>query len=124
MHEIDPGVMPDAMSAAEADRPLTRRERAVVIARIQSLIEFWGITPAELDADTPFVEAPATGPLPIKYQHPQTGETWDGQGLHPEWLRRALLKEGLRVEELRPPSAVAEPAVDASASAAQDPRAH
>jgi len=116
MHEIDPSVLQDAFAEPaateadrEADRPLTRRERAVVIARIQSLIEFWGITPAELDADTPHVEAVPSGPLPIKYQHPQTGETWDGQGPHPEWLRRALLKEGMRVEELRPPGSAPSP---------------
>ena len=100
MHEIDQGVLTDADGA----RPLTRRERAVVIARSQSLIEFWGITQDELDADTPFVDITPRGPLPIKYQHPLTGETWDGQGPHPDWLRRALLKEGMRVEELRPPS--------------------
>lgn len=97
--------MTDAFSDGGSDRPLTRRERAVVIARIQSLIEFWGITEAELDADTPVIEIAPTGPLPIKYQHPLTGETWDGQGPHPDWLRRALLKEGMRVEELRPPGA-------------------
>jgi DNA-binding protein H-NS len=86
-----------------ADRPLTRRERAVVIARIHSLMEYWGITADDLSADAPEQpQARPAEPLPVKYRHPVTGETWDGQGPHPDWLRRALLKEGLRVEELKP----------------------
>lgn len=103
-----PQEIPDAESAQQ---PLSRRERAAVLARIQALMEYWGITPEDLEAPTPVVapEAPA-GPLPIKYRHPVTGETWDGQGAHPEWLRRALLKEGLRVDELRPAEAAAPPA--------------
>jgi DNA-binding protein H-NS len=99
MHETDPGIFPD--DADVEPRALSRRERAAVIARIQALVEFWGITEAELEGDLPPPPEP-TGPLPIKYRHPVTGETWDGQGPHPDWLRRALLKEGMRVEELRP----------------------
>ena len=33
---------------------------------------------------------------------PQSGETWDGIGPHPQWLRDALLKEGFTVEQLKP----------------------
>ena len=89
-----------------AGRPLTRRERNAVIARIHALMEYWGITVDDLLAPTPEPDAPtpANGPLPAKYRHPVSGETWDGQGPHPDWLRRALLQEGLRVDELRPPS--------------------
>jgi DNA-binding protein H-NS len=82
---------------------LTRRERGVVIARILSLMEYWGITVDDLVADKPVAPAPSpSGPLPVKYRHPVTGDTWDGQGPHPDWLRRALLQEGLRVDELKP----------------------
>lgn len=35
------------------------------------------------------------------YQHPRTGDHWDGQGEQPEWLRNALLREGYRPAELR-----------------------
>lgn len=91
--------LPDDMPAE--DRPLSRRERAAVIHRIQSLMDFWGITEADLLAPTPEPEPPA-GPAPVKYRHPTTGDTWDGIGPHPDWLRRALLHEGLRVEELKP----------------------
>ena len=74
-----------------------------MLARIEALMEFWGITVDDLLAPTPEAEIPPPpGPLPVKYRHPVSGETWDGQGPHPDWLRRALLKEGLRVDELRP----------------------
>jgi hypothetical protein len=36
-----------------------------------------------------------------------SGETWDGQGEHPQWLRDALLKEGYTVDALK--RAVGEP---------------
>jgi DNA-binding protein H-NS len=87
----------------EAPHMLSRRERAAVLARIEALMEYWGITIDDLSADAS--EPPAAidpTPRPVKYRHPATGETWDGQGPHPDWLRRALLQEGLRVDELRP----------------------
>lgn len=88
----------------DGEQRFSRRELEPVIARIQSLMSFWGITLEELEAPTP-PPPPPVGPLPIKYRHPVSGETWDGQGPHPEWLRNALLKEGLRVEELKPMAA-------------------
>jgi DNA-binding protein H-NS len=90
--------------APAGGQPLSRRERAAVLARIEALMEYWGITVDDLLAPTPeATEAPpAVAALPVKYRHPVTGETWDGQGPHPDWLRRALLKEGLRVDELKP----------------------
>jgi len=90
----------------DADPPLalSRRERAVVLARIEALMEYWGITVDDLLAPTPESEVATAppGPPPVKYRHPVTGDTWDGQGPHPDWLRRALLQEGLRVDELKP----------------------
>ena len=66
-------------------------------------MEYWGITVADLVAETPEgAPPPASPPPPVKYRHPVTGDTWDGQGAHPDWLRRALLKEGLRVDDLKP----------------------
>ncbi len=39
----------------------------------------------------------------LKYRHPRTGETWDGEGAQPPWLREALTRQGYTVEELRLP---------------------
>jgi DNA-binding protein H-NS len=88
---------------AGADGALTPRERAAVIHRIRTLVEYWGITAEELSQpDAPPAPSPEpAAPLPAKYRHPTSGETWDGQGAHPQWLRDALLKEGFTVEELR-----------------------
>lgn len=87
------------------DRPLTARERAAVLARIQALIDFWNIRQDELEGPSPEPPAAASAAPRIKYRHPVTGDTWDGNGEHPEWLRHALLKEGLRVDDLKPPHA-------------------
>ena len=105
-----PGTTPEAADPwADSAQPaaLSRRERAAVLARIEALMEFWGITVEDLLAPTPEIAAPPpSGPLPVKYRHPVTGETWDGQGAHPDWLRRALLQEGMRVDELKPTEAL------------------
>lgn len=103
--------MPDAeltdLDALFSARPqvLSKRERELMIARIESLMSFWGITLEDLERadDAPNFGRVSTQPPPVKYIHPKSGETWDGRGPHPEWLRHALLKEGFRVEELRPP---------------------
>jgi DNA-binding protein H-NS len=94
------------LQPAPSDEPLTARERAAVIHRIRMLVEYWGITPEELEQATPYV-APPPASLPagtVKYRHPRTGDTWDGNGPHPQWLRDALLKEGFTVDELKPPT--------------------
>jgi len=75
-------------------------ERKAALRMIRQMVEFWRITPEELDAPLAEPEQPAEA-LPPKYRHPVTGETWDGQGAHPEWLRKALLNDGYTVSELR-----------------------
>lgn len=91
--------------------PLGPRERAAVLARIHALMEYWGITADDLlRDDAPAAPVAAEAPRPVKYRHPVSGDTWDGEGPHPDWLRRALLQEGWRVEELRPDAAPPSPA--------------
>lgn len=83
---------------------LSSKEKAAVLHRIRMLMEYWSITPDELAGDAPVEVAPPPAepsPLPIKYRHPVSGQTWDGSGSHPQWLRDALLKEGYTVEQLR-----------------------
>jgi len=89
---------------APDDKAFTARERAAVIHRIRTLVEFWAITPEELEGALPPLPPPEPEAVPIriKYRHPQSGETWDGIGPHPQWLRDALLKEGFTVEQLKP----------------------
>jgi DNA-binding protein H-NS len=74
------------------------RERALHVAR--QLVEFWRIEPDELTTRQP-AAAPRPGPSAVKYRHPVSGESWDGAGPQPEWLRRALGPEGYRVAELQ-----------------------
>ena len=85
-------------------QPLSRRERMVVLDRIHALMAFWDISLEDLAAAENDQGGSFGHPARfVKYRHPVTGATWDGEGSHPDWLRRALLQEGLRVEELRPP---------------------
>jgi DNA-binding protein H-NS len=89
-------------------------EKIAAIRKIRRLMDFWQIEPHELQGVVPRVPRPRpVAPPTSRYRHPITGDTWDGQGGQPDWLRLALLKEGYTVEELRvagaAPAGVAEP---------------
>ncbi len=82
-------------------------EQEAALRSIRKLIEFWRISPDELWFEAPVapVAAPQTPPPPThRYRHPLSGETWNGEGSQPQWLREALTREGYTVEELRLPS--------------------
>lgn len=82
-------------------------EQEALVRSVRKLVDFWQIEAHELAPDAgaaPVVKAapePAPEPSGPKYRHPITGETWDGEGSQPQWLREALIKEGYLVEELR-----------------------
>ena len=89
---------------------LDAKSRRIVIGQIETLMEYWNISVEDLkaftrDASTPAADADADADAEasvfVKFRHPVTQETWDGIGAQPAWLRRALLEEGYRVEELR-----------------------
>ena len=87
-------------------------EQEAVVRSVRKLIDFWQITPRELGASSRPARTLAA-PAPVeqkaaKYRHPRSGETWDGDGSQPDWLRLALTKEGYTVEELRvvPPTGI------------------
>jgi DNA-binding protein H-NS len=61
-----------------------KRER--MIAHIRHRMEEFGIKPEDI-APPPPVEAKR--PPAIRYRN-ANGETWDGEGEMPEWLRRAI----------------------------------
>ena len=79
-------------------------ERRAALGNARRLVDFWRITPEELE-----------GPLPARplqqprycYTHPKTGETWNGLGQQPAWLRCCLINEGYRLDEVRTPFAAA-----------------
>ncbi len=85
----------------DTDLPVTPSQRAAMIHRIRTLMEFWCITPEDLERapEAKLNEEPEAPE--VKYRHPVSGETWDGVGSHPEWLRHALLKQGYTVQQLR-----------------------
>ncbi len=88
-------------------------EKLAALRTVRKLVEFWQIQPQELRGPAPPAPpAPPVAPAPIRYRHPVSGETWDGQGEHPAWLREALLKQGYTVDELK--RAVTQPADDAA----------
>lgn len=77
-------------------------EQEAAIRSIRKLIDFWQIEPEELVVEgaqtvrrAPVVE------VALKYRHPVSGETWDGQGSQPVWLKGALTRQGYTVDELR-----------------------
>ncbi|CAN5581031.1 hypothetical protein BH09PSE5_BH09PSE5_20740 [soil metagenome] len=74
-------------------------EQEVALRYIEKVMSFWEITPADLRRAPAATKRP---PAPLKYRHPRSGEEWDGTGKQPQWLRDALLKEGMTVDELKP----------------------
>ncbi len=80
-------------------------EQEAIVRSVRKLIDFWQITPRELGGvgtvrKAVQVQAPPPKAV-IKYRHPRTAETWDGEGSQPQWLREALTKQGYTVDELR-----------------------
>lgn len=79
-------------------------EQEAVLRSIRKLVDFWQISPQELmpEAGDPPVKVVQEAPvLPPKYRHPVSGDTWDGEGPQPPWLKEALTRQGYTVDELR-----------------------
>ena len=82
-------------AALEQQIAEARREaRAGAIAQIKSLMAEHGLTLADLGGKAP-AAAPSGasrkgGKVPAKYRDPDTGTTWSGRGLQPNWLKSAL----------------------------------
>lgn len=85
-------------------------EQEAALRAIRKLIDFWRIEPEELASDVVFVAPPPPVAIPPKYRHPVSGESWDGQGSQPPWLKEALTKQGYTVDELRCPGPNGHPA--------------
>lgn len=78
-------------------------EQEAVLRSVRKQIDFWQIQAEELAGipEPVAVVAPVRAAPVHRYRHPITGETWDGEGGQPAWLREALTREGYTVEELR-----------------------
>lgn len=80
-------------------------EQEAVLRSVRKLVAFWQITADELSGipEPEKVVEEVKPPAGPKYRHPRSGETWDGEGSQPDWLRDALTRQGYTVEELRLP---------------------
>ena len=68
-----------------------RQLKADAIAQCKALMAEHGLTLADLGAARGHgTERKPAGKVPPKYRQPQTGETWSGRGLQPNWLKAAL----------------------------------
>ena len=82
---------------AELERQIaeqSRAEREQAIAQVRALMAQHGLTLADIGGTArpqPLrAAAPAPSKVAPKYRHPETGETWSGRGLQPNWLKAAL----------------------------------
>jgi len=78
---------------------LQQKQRNPVITSIIRSMREYDITPEEITAA--FTKKPARGAaepkhaaaakrtVPVKYRHPQTGDTWTGRGKAPRWIMNA-----------------------------------
>jgi DNA-binding protein H-NS len=76
-------------------------EKVAAIRKIRRLMDFWQIDPHELKGVVVTVPRRKAPVETHRYRHPITGDTWDGRGSQPDWLRAALIREGYTVDELR-----------------------
>lgn len=66
-----------------------REQRADAIAKVKALMAEHGLTLADIGRGASPARKAVKKVAP-KYRHPQTGETWSGRGLQPNWLKSAL----------------------------------
>lgn len=78
-------------------------ERGQQIASIREVIADFDIQPAELFGGDVLRSIPRNivkrGSRPPKFRHPETGETWSGQGATPHWFTNALAA-GMKREDM------------------------
>jgi DNA-binding protein H-NS len=77
-----------------------RVERSDAIAKVRSLMADHGLTAADLSSGKNASRSTASKGSKVapKYRNAETGATWSGRGLKPNWLKAALA-EGKDIEE-------------------------
>lgn len=89
-------------------RAASRRQAAPLWRRSCGQVARWSaMVVADFMRGPAAAEAPSAAPAPVRYRHPVRGDTWDGRGLQPQWLRDAVLHEGYLLCQLRCPGAQA-----------------
>jgi DNA-binding protein H-NS len=85
-------------SALEAQIAEARaREVKDALVRIRAIITEFGLTQADVfpSSRAALVQRGATGAVAPKYRDPETGKTWTGRGLRPNWLKDKNLEDYL-----------------------------
>jgi DNA-binding protein H-NS len=68
-----------------------REQRAAAIAQVKALMAEYGLTLADIGSRAASAPARrASGKVAAKYRNADTGETWSGRGLQPNWLKAAI----------------------------------
>jgi DNA-binding protein H-NS len=74
----------------EIERTRTQA-RTDAIAKVRSLMDEYGLTPADLSTRSRAKTRGVKGTkVAAKFRNTTTGETWSGRGLQPKWLKAAL----------------------------------
>lgn len=112
MSELNLSELEAQRAALDAQIAAAKAEAiAAAIAEVNTLMEAKGVTLEMLGGRKP--RAPRTPKAPKeaktghptrgskvapKFRNPETGDTWSGRGLKPNWLRAAIM-QGRQVEE-------------------------
>ena len=68
-----------------------RSERSDAVAKVRALMAEHGLSIADLGArNTPKAARSGGSKVAAKYRDANTGESWSGRGLRPNWLKAAL----------------------------------
>ncbi|MBP0625164.1 H-NS histone family protein [Cupriavidus consociatus] len=67
-----------------------KTERTAAIRWIQEQMADYGLMMGELDASGVLRAAAPPAPSPVVCYRNAAGQSWDGQGEMPDWLRRAV----------------------------------
>ena len=68
-----------------------QQDRSDAIAKVRTLMDQYGLTPADLSARASAKPRAGKGnKVAAKYRNSATGESWSGRGLQPKWLKAAL----------------------------------
>jgi len=69
-----------------------RSERSAAISQVRALMADHGLTVADLGNAKPPSKSTSTkgAKVAAKYRNSETGDTWSGRGLQPNWLKSAI----------------------------------